>query len=348
MQLFRISTRCIQQSTNISSRVMSTATPKINYEAFLSRNSRARKPSAIRALLPLMSQPGMISLGGGLPNPEAFPFSGFTATLKSGEKIELTPEQVNASLQYSATQGIPDLVQKIKDLQRRYHEPKFSTQDWDIHITNGSQDALTKAFEMLLNPGDSLLVEDPTYSGALAFLGPLGVKLSALRTDGNGLIPESLEETLSNWNETAQGPRPKVLYLIPVGQNPSGASLTEERKDRILEIASKNDMIILEDDPYYFLHFGQENSRSIFSRDTEGRVLRFDSFSKILSSGIRLGFVTGPKPLVDRIQLHTQATTLHANGLSQVITSRLMEKWGPSGFDSHIAGGMRIRGFKIC
>jgi kynurenine/2-aminoadipate aminotransferase len=134
------------------------------------------------------------------------------------------------------------------------------------------------------------------------------------------------------------------LYLIPTGQNPSGATLSNERREQIYKLAQKYNLIIMEDDPYWHLRLKpyktaapQEPLMSLFSMDTDGRVLRFESFSKIVSSGLRLGFVVGPTPLITKIQFAQQASTLHTAGLSQAMLIVLLQKIGPSGWDAHIA-----------
>jgi kynurenine/2-aminoadipate aminotransferase len=141
--------------------------------------------------------------------------------------------------------------------------------------------------------------------------------------------PHALEEIL-------MASKYKVMYTIPSAGNPSGATSTLERKKRIYQLAQKHQLLILEDDPYYYLQFDQR-IQSYFSMDTDGRVLRFDSLSKTLSAGLRLGWVTGPKPLIERITYHQQSTNLHASGISQLIASCLLEKWGVDGFYAHIA-----------
>ena len=119
------------------------------------------------------------------------------------------------------------------------------------------------------------------------------------------------------------------MYINPTGANPTGTVLPLDRRRQIYEIASKYDLLILEDDPYYYLQFNNGNRvPSFYSMDVDGRVLRFDSFSKILSSGLRLGFVTGPKPLIERIMLHMQVSSMHTTSLSQFIAYDLLNKWG--------------------
>eukprot|EP00408_Alexandrium_pacificum_P005822 CAMPEP_0171208146 /NCGR_PEP_ID=MMETSP0790-20130122/27940_1 /TAXON_ID=2925 /ORGANISM="Alexandrium catenella, Strain OF101" /LENGTH=260 /DNA_ID=CAMNT_0011673737 /DNA_START=1 /DNA_END=784 /DNA_ORIENTATION=+ len=156
---------------------------------------------------------------------------------------------------------------------------------------------------------------------------------------------------LANWGSSAAGragaPKPRVLYTIPVGSNPTGASLSAERKAAIYEVARKHGMIIMEDDPYYYIQFNEGGARtpSFLSMDVDGRVLRFDSFSKLVSSGLRLGFVTGPSQLLDRLELHQQATSLHTSGVSQAIATALFDHWqGQSGagdrwqrFEEHVS-----------
>ena len=212
-------------------------------------------------------------------------------------------------------------------------------------MTTGSQDALGKAFDMLLGEGDSLLCEAPTYSGSLAYLQAIpGLNLAGVRVDEDGLIPQELERILSEWDSAhglggAKGwKRPKVLYTIPTGSNPTGVSLSAERRPRVLEIAQEFDLLVLEDDPYYWLNYGERaRESSLLSKDTDSRVLRFDSFSKTLSSGLRLGFATGPPELIERLDLHSQATTLHTSGPAQALVSMLFDRWEET-HDSSAAG----------
>jgi len=306
------------------------AATTVDYAAHLTRRSLARQPSAIRALQPLVTQPGMISLGGGMPNPSTFPFTRITAELRDGSEIELTGKQLESALQYSPTLGLPPLVEHLYQLQRAEHGIGPERQ---VCVTTGSADALSKAFDALLGEGDALLVESPTYSGSLAYLQPLGCQLVGVPTDGDGLDPALLEERLAGWDAAREGaPRPRVLYTIPTGGNPTGASLGVERKRRLYEVARSFDLIVLEDDPYHWLQFGYAaggtaRTPSLLSLDEDGRVLRFDSFSKLLASGLRLGWATGPPELIERLQLHTQASNLHTCGVAQGLVAALLDKW---------------------
>jgi kynurenine/2-aminoadipate aminotransferase len=288
--------------------------------------------SPIRALMPLLQIPGMVSLGGGLPNAKLFPFESMNVKLRSGGELAIGESDLATALQYSPTPGLPQLVSRIKAMMTKEHGT--SDEYTDICITNGSQDAFCKTIEALVSPGDSILVEDPTYSGALSFLGPYGCTMIPVGTDDGGLVPENLERALAECGDN----KPRVLYTIPTGQNPGGTTVNEERRRQIYEIACKHNIIILEDDPYYFLDFGTDEPQppSYLSMDTEHRVVRFDSLSKILSAGFRIGWVTAPKPIVNQIQLHQQATALHVSGISQLLVDRVLDSWGEEGWENHV------------
>ena len=212
---------------------------------------------------------------------------------------------------------------RLKKVQEHYHgvDPDDWKTKYDLVTTNGSQDGLSKSLEMLTNPGDSLVVEDHSFFSTFSILDPHGARYIPVDGDNEGIRPDSLWGALSsNWRPGEPG-APKYIYTNPTGSNPTGTVLPAERKREIYQICSEYDMVIMEDDPYYYMQFlepGEERSPSFLSLDTDGRVLRFDSFSKMMSSGIRLGWVTGPKELVDKVVLHLQVSALHASSLSQV------------------------------
>ena len=301
-------------------------------------------------LFPLLKLPGMISLGGGLPNPGTFPFSKLAVDIKSAtdastKTVELNGPTLNSALQYSATSGLPNLVEWVRGLQERVHGVPADGSAHQVTIASGSQDAMVRLFEMVLREGDTLLVEDATYTGALAFLEPLGSRFATVQTDGNGMIPESLEQVLNDWSEADQGPRPRVLYTVPTGSNPTGASLTSERVRAIYEIARRpeNNLFIIEDDPYYFLRFndtadaaagaGADSDAdavgavdSFLSVDVDQRVARLDSFSKVLAAGLRLGYCTASPQITKRLQLHMQVCEWVCGWLGWVLVVVVMQK----------------------
>ncbi|XP_045853119.1 kynurenine/alpha-aminoadipate aminotransferase, mitochondrial [Meles meles] len=319
----------------------------MNYTRFLTATSAARMPSAIRVAteVRIKSLKSVISLATGSPNPNTFPFKTAVITIKNGKPIQFDEEMMKRALQYSQSAGIPELLSWLKQLQIKLHNPPTisyptSQGQMDICITAGSQDGLCKVFEMIINPGDNVLLNEPIYSGTLQALKPLGCNIINVASDEYGIIPDSLREVLSKWKpEESKNPKkntPKFLYTVPNGNNPTGNSLTANRKKEIYELARKYDFLIIEDDPYYFLQFSKSWAPSFLSMDIDGRVIRTDSFSKVLSSGLRIGFITGPKPLIERVVFHTQVSAMHASTFTQLLISQLLHQWGEEGFLAHV------------
>ncbi|XP_026168906.1 kynurenine/alpha-aminoadipate aminotransferase, mitochondrial [Mastacembelus armatus] len=318
----------------------------MNYARFLTAVSAARKPSVIRTLSELQqrSPPSLISLAGGMPNPDTFPFQSASIKLKNGDMLTFDETVMKRALQYSASRGIPELLTWMKNLQKNLHNPptaSYSPENgqMDMCVTTGSQEGLCMVIQMLVSHGDNVILHTPTYSGTLAALQPLGCNLISVRSDQHGIIPAALKEVLSRWDplevHKPGSTAPKILYTVPNGGNPTGASMTAQRKKEVYELARQYDMLIIEDDPYYFLQFDKPWAPTFLSIDVDGRVIRMDSFSKILSSGLRIGFVTGPKPLVDQIVLHIQVSTMHASTFTQLMVSHLLHSWGQDGFLQH-------------
>eukprot|EP01064_Diplonema_japonicum_P003754 TRINITY_DN12444_c1_g4_i1.p1 TRINITY_DN12444_c1_g4~~TRINITY_DN12444_c1_g4_i1.p1 ORF type:complete len:437 (+),score=99.05 TRINITY_DN12444_c1_g4_i1:46-1311(+) len=306
---------------------------------YLSRRYSNRKPSTIRKIVSdNVGVPGMLSLAGGLPNPAVFPISGLSMTLQNGTTIDVPPSQVTEGLQYSASQGMPKLLSQLHHLQQRTHNPPHEV---ELIVGTGSQSLLAQTFDMLLNPGDSLLVEAPTYPGSLAALQPIAPSFVPVQTDAEGIIPQSLRSILNGW-DSSKGQKPRVLYTIPTGQNPSGATIPDDRRIEIYSIAQDHDVVIMEDDPYYYLYLGGKDGessvqpKSFMSMDVDGRVLRFDSLSKVLSSGMRIGFMTARKEFISPIVKDIQGTVLHTSNIGQVMISSLLEQWGDDGWDAHV------------
>lgn len=309
------------------------------YTKYFTAKALSRKPSPIRALQELLSRPGTISLGGGLPNANTFPIGGLSLTLADGRTLPI--KQVEQALQYSSTKGLPALTSRLSELQDGIHGKKH---DSSILLSTGSQDALTKTFELLLEPGtDSLLLEEFTYSGSLAFLKPWGCHLEPVAVDKDGLVVSDLERILTEWGgceRTNVRRKPKVLYTIPTGSNPTGVSLSLARRKELLRVAKEHDLLVIEDDPYYYLQFCDSSNAlpSLYSLDQDARVVRFDSLSKILSSGLRLGFMTGPSQVVDQVELHMQATCLHTSGISQAVAATLFDDWAENNGQDAVKG----------
>ncbi|KDQ52638.1 hypothetical protein JAAARDRAFT_39888 [Jaapia argillacea MUCL 33604] len=317
--------------------------PSEYYQSFLSLVAKERKPSPIRSLFPLEATPGLISLLAGKPNATTFPLTSLQFTARSPTdpsqdiSIKVTDEQLAEALQYGATSGNPSLVNWVYGLQEFSHGRKKG-EGWRISIGSGSQDLIYKAVNAMVNPGDSVLVESPVYAGVIPMFQTLHCDQIEVATDSNGISSASLREILESWPSSK--PKPKVLYTVPYGCNPTGMTATLERRKEVLALSREHDFIILEDDPYYYLYYGDAaRPPSYFALELEepeaGRVLRFDSLSKILSAGIRIGFVSGPDVLVQAMDSHTATANLQVSGLTQILTSSLLNQWGYEAFKIH-------------
>ncbi|SPO22000.1 tryptophan amino transferase (transaminase) [Ustilago trichophora] len=337
---------------------------------FLSQASHDRPASAIRSLFPAEMIPGMLSLLAGKPNPDTFPFESLSLNLKPEAEagpmsLNIQGEDLVTALQYGATSGIPKLVQWITHLQAHMHKREAVTPGskldgvagrtpWRVTTGNGSQDLLNKTFDALLNPGDVILVESPAYTGILPSLVMLKARIVPVASDDQGMMSTRLAEILDKWDtdpETASLPRPKCLYTTPTGANPAGTTASDDRKRQILALARQNDFLILEDDPYYYLHFEgldqdavtRPRPKSYWALEEEhrerwgtGRVIRFESFSKILAAGLRLGFATGPNEILDAVDANTAMSNLQPSGLAGAVAYTLLNYWGIPGFLRHV------------
>ncbi|KIM33517.1 hypothetical protein M408DRAFT_326211 [Serendipita vermifera MAFF 305830] len=287
----------------------------------------------------------MISMLAGKPNPSLFPITSIAITVRSpldggaSEKVlEINGPDLEEALQYGPTSGIPKAERWFKGLQERAHHRKQGP-DWDMAVGSGSQDLLYKAFLALLNPGEAAMVEAPVYAGAIPLLLGQGAECIEIRSDGQGVDVAHMRKTLQEW--PVGKPKPKVFYTVPYGGNPNGATASLERRLEVLRLAHEHNFIIMEDDPYFYLYFGTAPRPPSYwelegrSNKPRGRVLRFDSFSKVLSSGLRLGLVSGPRVLVEAINLHSSTANLQVSSTTQAIAYALLSDWGYEAFFEH-------------
>lgn len=324
---------------------MTAPTSSIDWDYFLSDGAKAWEACAIRGLFPLEQIPGMVSLLAGKPASETFPITALDITVRgvdgSDEHIKLDGAPLETGLQYGMTPGAPGLVQWLEALQTISHN-RLKDDTWSLAVGSGSQDLITKAFSCLCNPGDSVLIEAPVFAGTLGFLYAQPVELVEVATSTEGLVPESLEDILANWETQRPGKRfPKILYTIPTGSNPTGCNTPLESKEKVLALARKYNILILEDDAYHYLAYDvKQRSASYFEIEARsggevGQVIRFDTLSKILSSGMRLGFVTAAPAFIDKLNLHTSNTNLQPNSLAQAVAQALLTAWGHQRFIEH-------------
>lgn len=325
-----------------------------------------------------MKKPGLISLGGGLPRPEYFPFD--SISMKVPVPPDFTEESVKASgktltigkhdasenpeaeydlsigLNYGQATGSPQMIRWVTEHTELVFHPPYA--DWRSCLTVGSTGALEQALRMLCdrNRGDAVLMDEFAFSTALETAEPLGIKVVGVGMDDEGLLPASMDEILSKWDPKERNGvrKPHVLYTVPSGQNPTGATMGAQRRRDIYEVCQKHDVFIIEDEPYYFLQmepyvkggksaetkaldsvdsFLESLVPSLLSIDVDGRVLRMDSFSKVVIPGSRMGWVTGSEQIIERYIRHAEVASQGPAGLSQVMLHKLLdEHWGHEGY----------------
>ncbi len=281
----------------------------INSEEFYSVLASRMKASAIREILKIIQRSNVISLAGGMPDPATFP----TEELNEAAKQIFAKDSARA-LQYSSTEGLQELREFI--LNWLAEDNKKAGLD-NIMITSGSQQGLDLMSKVLLDPGDIVIVELPSYLAALNAFRSYGGEMVGIPMDDKGMRMDILEETLNQLK--TEGKKVKFIYTISNFQNPAGVTMSLPRRKRILEIARKFEVFILEDNPYEKLRFEGEPLPSIYSLDNEGYVISLGTFSKILCPGLRLAWILGDKEIIEKLVIMKQATDLCTTILNQLI-----------------------------
>jgi len=272
--------------------------------------------SAIREILKHLQKPGMISFAGGLPAPETFPVNDLKEIT-----LEILEKNGPDGLQYGSTEGDPNLR---KMLVSRHNEQGLNIGIDNLIITTGSQQGLDLIARIFLDPGDYVLCGLPSYLGGLNAFSVYGARLKGITLDENGMKPDELEDTIFTLKEL--GKKIKFIYVIPDFQNPAGITLPNSRRVKIIEIADKYDLLIVEDCPYREVRFEGESQKLMNELDTTGRVITLCTFSKILSPGFRIGWVIGHPELLDRIVMAKQTADLCTSPFLQKIIALYIEK----------------------
>lgn len=318
-----------------------------------SRNSNKQYPSPLKqaAYAPLIE--GTISLGTARPASEFYPWQNVSMQLKPGivgsnaqmncEAGEV-PYDLAVAMNYGSSTGSPQLVRFLTEHTELVHNPPYD--DWETFTTCGTTSAMEIAFKVFCNPGDTVLMEEYSYSGTITAARSQELKFLGIKMDDKGLSPEDLDTKLSNW-DVSKGKKPHLLYTIPSGQNPTGATQPTERRQAIYRVAVKHDVYIIEDDAYYFLYLGTSASAcprtaddylaqlpsSYLALDTTGRVMRMDTLSKILAPGLRCGWVTASSQAIQKFKTYTEVGVLSPSGPSQIMAYKLLdETWGHHNF----------------
>lgn len=280
------------------------------------------KPSAIREIFKYASNPDIISLSAGNPAPEAFPMqaiSQISATLLAEHPVD--------ALQYSVTEGYTPLRNTLRSYMKSTHNVGRDFDD--VLITSGAQQIMDLLTKSVCNAGDTVLCEAPSFIGSLNTFRSYQVSLCGVPMDHDGMNMEALEKALKEHTNI------KFIYTIPNFQNPSGITLSMEKRRKMYELAKKYQVLILEDNPYGDLRFAGEDIPPIKSLDDEGIVVYAGTFSKVLAPGMRVGYAVVPKPLMAKMVVCKQGEDVHSNIWAQIVANEFMTKYD---FNAHLKG----------
>lgn len=278
------------------------------------------QPSAIREILKSTADPEVISFAAGNPAPEAFPVDEIRRISN-----DILQEEPIAALQYSITEGYPKLRDWLKkDMAQKGN---FNEADQELIITCGAQQAIETCAKIFCNEGETIICENNSFIGSLNAFRSYNAKLVGVEMDRDGMIPEKLEQALK------ANPRTAFIYIIPNFQNPTGITTSLERRKAILELAYKYNVLIVEDNPYGDLRFVGVEIPTIKSMDTKGHVIYAGSFSKVLSPGLRVGYMIATKMIVSKATVALQTSTVHTNIWAQMVAYRFVTEVD---FEAHL------------
>ena len=283
------------------------------------RRMKNMNVSAVREILKVSERPEIISFAGGMPAPELFPVSAIARA--HAEMFEL---EGPASLQYSTTEGWRPLREWIS---RRLTQKGIATDADHVLMTSGSQQGIDLAARVFLEPGDSVIVENPCYLAALQTFSSYEVSYTAVDSDDEGINIDQVEEALTKSN-------PKLIYIVTDFHNPKGTSLSIERRHRLVELARQHQVPILEDDPYGELRYRGIRPPSLAALDSHGMVIYLSTFSKTISPGMRLGWATASAEIIQSMVIAKQASDLHTSTVEQRAAARLLADFD---YDGHVA-----------
>ena len=279
------------------------------------------KASDIRELLKLTAQPDIISFAGGLPAPELFPVKDIKAAYDA-----VLDESGPTALQYGQTEGWTPL--RVHIAERMLKKNNIKTDPEHLILTAGSQQGLDFIGKLFLNPGDVVVLESPSYLGAINAFKQYQPNFVEVPTDENGMIMEELDKVLATTKNV------KFIYIIPDFQNPSGRTWPLERRRQFMEIINKYEIPAIEDNPYGDLRFKGEYLPALKSMDEKGLIMYFGTFSKILSPGMRLGWICASDEIISKVNLIAQAAVLQTSTINAMVISKYLDMFD---IDEHVA-----------
>ena len=298
-------------------RPRSTARDIERYGALFAERTQVMKSSAMRDLMALTERPDVISLAGGMPDTSTFPADSYAALMGS-----VAAQSCARALQYGPTEGL----EAVKDCIGQVMAAEGMDVDLrDVLVTTGGQQVIDLVCKTLLDPGDIVIAEAPTYPGAIPTFCAYQAEVVQVPVDRNGMLVSELEQTLARIDAT--GRRPKFIYTIPNFHNPAGVTLSLERRRELVRIAAERELLVLEDNPYGLLRYEGDPLPTLYSLDSDF-VIYASTFSKILSPGVRLGWAVAPAPVLQKMNIGKQSADLCSSSISQYFVSAYFES-GP-------------------
>jgi 2-aminoadipate transaminase len=290
---------------------------------FATRLSKMRV-SAVREILKVTERPDIISFAGGLPAPELFPVE----AMAKGH-ADVFREAGQAAMQYSTTEGWRPLREWIAG---RLNHRGIRAEADRVLVTTGSQQAIDLVARIFLDPGDAVIVENPTYLAALQSFTGFEASLVAVGSDEDGMITDEVEAALAH-------AKPKLIYLVADFHNPKGTTLSAARREHLVKLSQKYGVPILEDDPYSEIRFDGEPLRPLASIDDDGLVIYTSTFSKTLSPGLRIGWISASREVFSALVTAKQPADLHTSTIAQRATAKMLSSFD---YDRHIAGLRKV------
>src|SRR5918912_1165099 len=299
-------------------RSRTTARDLERYAGLFARRTQGMKSSAMRDLMAITARPEVISLAGGLPDTSTFPAEDLAALM-----ARVAADASARALQYGPTEGMDQLKRCIVQVMA---EESMDVDEDDLLVTTGGQQVIDLVCKTLIDPSDVIVAEGPTYPGAVPTFGAYQADVVQIELDADGMRVDLLEETLDRLER--EGRTPKFIYTVPTFQNPAGVTMALERRRRLVEIARERELLVLEDNPYGLLRYEGTPLPTLRSLDGGDYVMYLGTFSKILSPGIRLGWVLAPPPVLHQVNMGKQAADLCSPTLSQLMVQAYFEQAG--------------------
>jgi 2-aminoadipate transaminase len=300
-----------------SGRSRSTSRDIERYAALFAERTKVMRSSAMREMMAITEREEVISLAGGLPDTSTFPPSSYAGVMAS-----VATQSCARALQYGPTEGLQIAKRCIVEVMGEEGMPRIDPDD--VLVTTGGQQVIDLVCKTLIDPGDVVVAEAPTYPGAVPTFCSYQADVVQIETDDDGMRVDVLEETLDRLE--AEGRRPKFVYTVPTFQNPAGVTMSLPRRERLVRIAAERELIVLEDNPYGLLRYEGDPQPTLRALDGGDYVIYLGTFSKILSPGIRLGWAVAPRPVLEKMNVGKQAADLCSSSMTQHFVAAYFEE----------------------